>query len=59
MNNIPDQFIYMLANEKMVNMLSTIEQTMAFMHEYKVKPDDEVKKVLGPVVKQLESWINV
>ena len=52
-----DQFVYMMANEKMVNFISTFEQTMAFMDEYKVKPDDEVKKVLKPLLKQLDTWV--
>jgi hypothetical protein len=55
--NIQNQFAYMIANEKMVNMLSTIDQTMAFMQEYEIIPDDEVKKALIPVIKQLERWI--
>ncbi len=52
-----DQFVYMMANEKMVCMLQTIENTLEFMEEYKVKPDDEVKKALIPIIERLNIWI--
>jgi hypothetical protein len=52
-----DVFAYMMANEKMVGMLSVIDQTMTFMHEYSIKPDDEVKKALKPMIDQLSKWI--
>jgi hypothetical protein len=57
MNNLPDQFVYMMANEKIVNMIQTIDNTLTFMDEYKVTPDDEVRKALIPIIKQLETWI--
>lgn len=53
-----DFYIYMMAAEKMTSMLSTIEQTMSFMEEYKVKPDAEVKKALAPMIDQMKRWIN-
>lgn len=52
-----DVFAYMMANEKMVGMLSVIDQTMTFMQEYAIKPDDEVKKALKPMIDQLSKWI--
>lgn len=51
-----DTLTYMMAAEKMINMLFTIENTMTFMVEYSVKPDEEVKKALIPMIKQLEEW---
>jgi len=47
---------YMIAAEKMVNLLFVLEQTMDFMEEYQVKPDVEVKKALIPMIKQLSEW---
>jgi hypothetical protein len=29
---------------------------MEFLNEYAVKPDEEVKKALVPLVKQLQEW---
>jgi hypothetical protein len=51
-----DTMTYMMAAEKMVNLLFVLEQTMEFMEEYKVKPDEEVKKALMPMIKQLQDW---
>lgn len=52
-----DVFAYMMAAEKMVNMISTIEQTMEFIEEYQIKPDDEVKKALIPILDKMNKWI--
>jgi hypothetical protein len=52
-----DTMTYMMAAEKMINLIFTIEQTMAFMDEYKVKCDEEVKKALEPLIKQMSEWI--
>lgn len=57
MNSENDVFVYMMAAEKMSNMLFTIEQTMDFMEEYKIKPDDEVKKALTPLLIKLHEWV--
>jgi hypothetical protein len=61
MNNVnppTDLFAYMMAAEKMVSMLQTIENTMEFLEEYNIKPDDEVKKALKPVIEQMRKWID-
>lgn len=50
-------FAYMMACEKMVNMISVIDQTMEFMQEYKIKPDDPVKKALNPLIEKMKNWI--
>jgi hypothetical protein len=52
-----DTFAYMMAAEKMVSMISTVEQTMEFMVEYQIKPDEEVKKALKPLIEQMQQWI--
>lgn len=53
-----DTMTYMMAAEKMGNLIFTIEATMAFLIEYKVKPDDEVIKCLSPLVDQMKKWMN-
>lgn len=58
MNQELDTFTYMMAAEKMTNLLFTIEQTLAFMEEYSVKPDEEVKKALMPLMEQMRKWVN-
>ena len=52
-----DRFVYMMAAEKVVNLVCCIENTMDWMQEYKVEPDDEVKKVLKPLIEQMNKWI--
>lgn len=47
---------YMMAAEKMVNLMFTMENTLQFLDEYQVKPDEEVKKALVPLIKQLNDW---
>ena len=53
-----DTMTYMMAAEKMTNLLFTLEGTLDFMEEYKVKPDDEVKKCLSPLMERLKKWLN-
>lgn len=57
MDNQLEVMTYMIAAEKMSNMLFTIEQTMQFMIEYSVTPDEEVKKALNPMLEQMRKWI--
>lgn len=58
MNEDFDGMKYYIAAEKTCNMIFTIEQTLEFMKEYCVKPDDEVKKALIPMVEDLKSWLD-
>lgn len=51
-------FAYMMAAEKMVNLISQIEQTIEFIEEYKIKPDEEVKKALNPLIDKMRKWTN-
>lgn len=54
-----DVMTYMIAAEKVSNLAHCMEQTLIWMEEYKVKPDDEVQKVLKPLVEHLKIWIEV
>jgi len=51
-------FAYMMAAEKMTSMLFLIEQTLDFLEEYKIKPDDEVKKELLPLLEKVKKWVD-
>ena len=53
-----DVFVYMMANEKLVAMISVIEQNLEFFEEYGVKPDEEVKKVMEPVMIKIRKWLD-
>jgi hypothetical protein len=56
MNEI-ETMTYMMAAEKMQNMIFTIEATLGFLVEYKVKPDEEVIKCLSPLIDQMKNWM--
>jgi hypothetical protein len=58
MNKENEFATYMMAAEKIGNLIFTIESTMEFMGEYDVKPDEEVIKVLTPLVNHIKKWIN-
>lgn len=53
-----DTMTYMIAAEKIGNLLHTMEQTMQFMTEYQVKPDEEVKKALVPMIEVMKKWLD-
>ena len=52
-----DSLKYFMASEKILNMIFTVEQTMEFMNEYQIEPDEEVKKALRPILEQMSKWI--
>lgn len=52
-----DAFAYIMAAEKVVNLIFLIEQMMIFMEEYSIEPDEEVKKALAPEIEKLKNWI--
>ena len=58
MSNEIDTMTYMMAAEKMSNLLFTMENTLEFLEEYKVKPDDAVKNAISPLIEQMKRWIN-
>lgn len=57
MGNENHAMSYMMAAEKMINLIFTIENTLIFMQEYEIKPDDEVKKALRPLINNLHAWL--
>ncbi len=52
-----EMFKYMMAAEKMSNMIFVMEQTMEFLEEYKIIPDIEVKNALTPIIDELRNWL--
>jgi len=54
-----DTMTYMMAAEKMGNLIFTIESTIGFLIEYKVKPDEEVIKCLTPLLNQMKTWMEM
>jgi hypothetical protein len=52
-----DSLKYFMASEKMVNLIFIVEQTLEFMNEYSIKPDDEVRKALIPIIDDLKKWL--
>jgi hypothetical protein len=58
MSNELETMTYMMAAEKMGNLLFTLEGTMDFMEEYKIIPDEEVKKSLNPLLNRMKKWLS-
>ena len=58
MSNEIETMTYMIAAEKMSNLLFTIENTFEFLEEYKVKPDEAVKSALLPLIEHMKRWVN-
>lgn len=56
-NKMIDLMAHMIACEKMVNMISTIEQTFEFIDEYQIRADIEVKKALLPLIEKMNKWV--
>jgi hypothetical protein len=48
---------YYIAAEKMTNLLYCLEMTMEFMEEFKIVPDEEVKKALKPKIDKMKEWL--
>lgn len=57
MNEELDAIKYYTASEKCENMINTILNTLEFMNEFKIEPDEAVKSAIGPVLSQLKDWI--
>lgn len=53
-----DMFLYVMANEKMVSLLTSIDHTLEFMIEYGIEPDDIVKKELKQRIDNFNKWID-
>ncbi len=48
---------YYIAAEKMANLLFCIDQTMEFVEEFSIIPDEEVKKALLPKLDKMREWL--
>lgn len=48
---------YFMAAEKVCNLIFCIDQTQEFLDEFKIVPDDEVRKALKPGLLKLMEWI--
>jgi hypothetical protein len=48
---------YFMAAEKVGNLIHCMEMTMEFIEEFKIEPDEEVKKALKPMLGKLTKWI--
>jgi len=57
MSDDVDKFKYMLATEKVVNMIFVIELTVAFLLEHEIKADTQVKNALNPILDNLRNWL--
>lgn len=57
MNGDIDEMKYYMAAEKIGNLLFTVDQVMEFMEEYKIVPDEEVKKALMPMINRMKEWM--
>lgn len=57
MANELHNFTYFMAAEKIGCLINSIEMTLEFLEEFKIHPDDEVKKALLPCVDKLKEWL--
>lgn len=48
---------YMIAADKLDNLLFNIKNTLDFVGEYSLKPDEEAKLVLGKEVEKISLWL--
>jgi len=53
-----DTFKYMMAAEKLIGLLSNMDQVLDFLDEYEIKPDIEVKKALTPKLESFKKWMD-
>ena len=48
---------YFMAAEKVGNLLHCMGMTIEFIEEFKIKPDDEVRKAVIPLLENLTKWL--
>lgn len=48
---------YFMAAEKVGSLINSIENTLEFLVEFNIMPDEEVRKALRPCVDKLQEWI--
>ena len=53
-----ETFKYFMASEKVQNLIFTMENCLEFFGEYSIKPDEEVKKALIPMIDVLRKWLD-
>lgn len=58
MDNIEYDLIYVRAAEHMINLLTVMDQTLEFMNENSILPDEAVKKELQPYLSKYQDWLN-
>lgn len=56
MNEI-DSMKYYIASEKMGNLINTMDQTLEYMEEFGIKPEEDVKMAIAPSIKRLREWL--
>lgn len=56
MNSEIDAMKYYMAAEKTMNMIYTIENALEYMDEFEIKPDENVKLALVPIIDKLKKW---
>jgi hypothetical protein len=52
-----DSLKYFIAAEKIGSLLLSLEMALEFIDEFKIKPDDEVKRCLKPALEKMMHWI--
>lgn len=50
--------MFMMAAEKMMTVICSLEQMLEFSKEHGIKCEEAVKKELEPLIEQLRSWID-
>jgi len=48
---------YFMAAEKVGNLIYCLEMTMEFVEEFKIIPDEEVRKALKPKLDKMLDWL--
>jgi hypothetical protein len=48
---------YFMAAEKVGNLIYCLEMTQEFLEEFKIVPDEEVRKALIPKLDKIREWL--
>ena len=52
-----DALTYFIAAEKVGCLINSIENTLEFLDEFKIEPDEEVRRAMMPCVEKLQEWL--
>jgi hypothetical protein len=52
-----DPLKYFMAAEKVGNLIFCLDQTLEFVEEFKIVPDENVKQALKPHLDKMMEWI--